>query len=50
MEDNIENTNNIIKLHEKTDNFNPKEENMKDEYQFFSNYIDGDDEHKKKYE
>ena len=47
MEDNIENTNNIIMLHEKADNFNPKEENMKDEYQFFSNYIDGDDEHKK---
>ena len=46
MEDNIENTNYIIKLHEKADNFIPKEENMKDEYEFFKNYIDNDDEHK----
>jgi protein tyrosine phosphatase len=46
LEDNIENSNNIIKLHEKTDNFNPIEENMKDEYEFCNKYIDKDEEHK----
>ena len=45
MEDNIENSNIIIKLHEKADNFNPKEENMKDEFDFLLKYIDFDEEH-----
>jgi protein tyrosine phosphatase len=47
LEDNIESCNNIIKLHKKADNFNPKEENMKDEYKFFTKYIDEDEEHEK---
>ena len=42
----MDDTNYIIKLHEKADNFIAIEDNMKDEYQFFSKYIDNDNEHK----
>ena len=42
----MDDTNYIIKLHEKADNFIAIEDNMKNEYQFFSKYIDNDNEHK----
>ena len=46
MEDNIEYTNVIIKLHEKADKFIAIEDNMQGEYQFLNIYIDDEKDHK----